>query len=109
MEIAEYDDSIAAFGLVIRLLPDLYLAYHGRGLAYYHDERFGLALEDFDKAIEIKPDFAEAYKSRAVLHEDQGERDKAIADLRKAISFYDRLRESRRLLEAIDLLEELSQ
>ena len=108
LEIAEYEDAIAAFGLVIRLLPDLYLAYHGRGLAYYHDERFALALEDFDSAIEIKPDFAQAFKSRAALYEDQGERDKAVADLRMAISFYDRVRESRRLQEAIDLLEELT-
>jgi tetratricopeptide (TPR) repeat protein len=85
LEAAQYEDAIPAYGLVIRKLPDLAIAYNGRGLAYYHEERLALALEDFSKAIELKSGYADAYANRAVVHRDQGDTEKATADLEKAI------------------------
>lgn len=89
LDAAQYEDAIPAYGLVIRKLPDLAIAYNGRGIAYYHEERFALALEDFSKAIDLKSGFADAYANRAVVYRDQGDSDKATADLEKAIELYE--------------------
>ena len=108
-----WEDAIPAFGLVIRILPDLALGYHGRGVAYYNeslkdenDNLFEPALEDLDKAIELKPDFADAYKDRALLHRSLGNSEMALSDMQKAVSFYDPLRQPNALALARNLLEE---
>ncbi len=86
-----YDDAIARFGIVLRVLPDFALAYHGRGLSHYHEERIELALKDFDKAIELKPGFAAAYRNRGVLYLNSGELDKAAADLETAVALFEEI------------------
>ena len=83
-----YKEAIPRFTLVIKVLPDLALGYHGRGLAYYHQEIVDLALDDFDKAIELDPDFAAAYRNRGVVYGNEGEIRKAIADLEKALELF---------------------
>ncbi len=93
LEIQEFTQAIAAFGLVLRRLPDFAEAYRGRGVAYYKEDLFDLALEDFDKAIELKPGLARAYADRATVFQDRGETEKAIADFEKAISVYDPIRD----------------
>ena len=107
LEVQEFTQAIAAFGLVIRKLPDFAEAYRGRGVAYYREDLLNLALEDLDTAIELKPEFAGAYADRAVVHQDLGDIEKSIADLEKAISEFDPLRDPRRLAEAERALERL--
>ena len=102
-----YKEAIPRFGLVIRRLPDFAKAYYGRGRSYYEEELLGLALEDLDKAIELDPQLADAYKTRADVYKGQDEIEKAIADLEEAISLYDRIREARKLEEARQLMDEL--
>lgn len=46
---------------------------------------FDPALRDYDAAIRLKPDFAEAYVNRGVVHYDRGDYDRAIADNDAAI------------------------
>ena len=111
-----WEDAIPAFGLVVRILPELAQGYHGRGVAYYNegkekenDNLFEPALEDLDKAIELKPDYAEAYKDRALLHRDMGNDEKALSDMEKAVAFFDPLRRPSQLAEARSLLDELRQ
>jgi tetratricopeptide (TPR) repeat protein len=94
LEVQEFTQAIAAFGLVIRRLPDFAEAYRGRGVAYYKEDLFDLALEDFDKAIELKPGLARAYADRATVFQDRGETGKAIADLERAIAEYDPIRDA---------------
>ena len=107
LEIQEFTQAIAAFGLVLRRLPDFAEAYRGRGIAYYKEDLFDLALEDFDKAIELKPGLAGAYADRATVFQDRGETKKAIADLEKAISTYDPIRDGRRIAELRAILGNL--
>ncbi len=107
LEIQEFKQAIAAFGLVIRRLPDFAEAYRGRGFASYKEDLFDVALEDFDKAIELKPGLAGAYADRATLFQDRGETDKAIADFEKAISLYDPARDAFRILELAAILGNL--
>lgn len=107
LEVQEFTQAIAAFGLVIRKLPDFAEAYRGRGVAYYREELMDLALEDFGIAIELKPGLAAAYADRAAVYEDLGDVDKAVADLEKAISTYDPLRNRFRIAELERALERL--
>ena len=107
LEVQEFTQAIAAFGLVLRRLPDFAEAYRGRGFAYYKEDLFDLALEDFDKAIELKPGLARAYADRATLFQDSGETEKAIADLEKAISTYDPVRDLFRIAELRAIVDNL--
>lgn len=64
---------------------DIY--FYRAGAYYYRDGANGIdqAIADYDKAIEIKPDFAEAYYNRALAYQYKGERDRAIADLKHVL------------------------
>ena len=86
---AQYEDAIPQFSIVVRILPDFALAYHGRGLAYFHEEQEELAQEDFSKAIELKPDYADAYRNRGVIYMNAGEVLKGVADLQKALELFE--------------------
>jgi tetratricopeptide (TPR) repeat protein len=44
------------------------------------------AIADYTKAIELKPDYAQAYTNRGLENEKLGQRDKAIADYHQALS-----------------------
>ncbi len=56
-----------------------------RGLEYQQMENLEAARDAFDRAIAIKPDYAEAWNRRAVLFFNEGKYDEAIADLESAI------------------------
>ena len=105
--VQEWDDAIASYGIVIRKLPNFALAYHGRGRAYFGDERFGLAMEDFDTAIKLEPDFGGAYAERARVHIELGNTEAAVKDLELAIQRFHPLREGRLLAEARELLDSI--
>ena len=48
--------------------PDNVEAYIHRGLAYHHKGEYDRAIEDFTKAIELKPNCASAYYDRGVAY-----------------------------------------
>jgi tetratricopeptide (TPR) repeat protein len=56
-----------------------------RGLEYQQGEDLEGARDAFDKAIAIKPDYAEVWNRRAVLFFNDGKYDEAMADLESAI------------------------
>lgn len=57
-----------------------------RGLEYQQQENLEAARGAFDRAISLKPDYAEAWNRRAVLFFNEGKYDEAIADLETAIT-----------------------
>ena len=57
-----------------------------RGLEYQQQENLEAARDAFDRAINLKPDYAEAWNRRAVLFFNEGKYDEAIADLETAIT-----------------------
>ena len=59
--------------------------YNNRGIDYRKEGKLDLAIKDFDKAIELNPDFAEAYNNRGVAYGINGQVDNAIADFNKAV------------------------
>jgi tetratricopeptide (TPR) repeat protein len=64
---------------------NLAIAHVNRGNAYNAIREIDHAIADYDKAIEIKPDYAPAYYNRGIAHFEQGDLVLAIADYDKAI------------------------
>jgi tetratricopeptide (TPR) repeat protein len=59
--------------------------YFKQGNAYYRKGDYDRAIEDYTKAIALKPDYAATYNNRGVTYSNKGEYDKAIEDYNKAI------------------------
>ena len=63
-------------------------SYHfERGRAWAAQKRYGKAVADLSKAIDLDPDNAAAHYVRGVVWDDMGEYDKAIADYTRVIAF----------------------
>ena len=60
-EIADDKFSNKCFKKAISIKPVDYLDYLSRGLAYYNLKNYQNALNDYNKAIELRPDFAYSY------------------------------------------------
>ena len=58
--------------------------YHIRGIANAALDDYGSAIEDFDKSVSLKPDFARAYYNRALVKMSLGKGGAAKADFKKA-------------------------
>ena len=56
-------------------------AHNNLAYCYRKTNRFDLAMQHYNKAIQINPSLAEAYMYRGVLHVQQNNIDKARADL----------------------------
>ena len=66
-------------------------AYYDCGVVYCKAGAFDSAISDFNKAIEINPDFAEAYCARGIAYGKEGAHGLAISDYTKAIEINPRL------------------
>lgn len=89
--------AIEDYGDAIRLnLPPLYMgyAYHNRGIAYAEFGQYERAIEDFDWAIRLDPQYASAYHNRGVAYYHLGQYDLAIEDYDKAIKLDPHLAEA---------------
>ena len=61
--------------------------YNNRGIDYRKENKLDLAIKDFDKAIELNSEFAEAYNNRGNAYDDKGDFDKALVNFNTAIEF----------------------
>jgi tetratricopeptide (TPR) repeat protein len=84
---ADYD-KVLADDMAQRLLPRrmIGLAYLGRGYASLHLEEYRRAREDFDKALAIAPRWPDALAWRGGAFHGLGDRERAIADYKAALS-----------------------
>ena len=64
----------------------LAIAYVNRGSAYGEKGHYDRAIEDFNKAISINPNYAGAYNNRGNAYYKKGQYDRAIEDYNKAIA-----------------------
>lgn len=69
--------------------------------AYGAMERYDKALEELQRALEISPLNVEAYHNRAVIHERQGDVEKAVADYTTALRYQPQYEPSRRALQRL--------
>ena len=72
-----------------RLEPDHYYLEYRKGLAYYYQENFQLAIKHLEKAIYLDPEFDVAYYYRGLAMMHMGAIDPALQSMAKAIEIYD--------------------
>lgn len=80
-----WSDSITLWNDVLGKYSNVATAYNNRGDAYKGQKNIQQAISDFDKAIEINPNFEEAYNNRGIAYKDQGNIQQAISDYSRAI------------------------
>ncbi|MBE9072426.1 tetratricopeptide repeat protein [Microcystis sp. LEGE 08355] len=83
-KLKRYDEGLAAINQAINLAPRA-AWYYNRGVLYYNQQKYDLALSDWNKAIELNPNFAGAYYNRGLLYYNQQKYDLALSDWNKAI------------------------
>ena len=64
---------------------DQSIVYFYRGTAYNLKGDYDHAIADYNQAIQLQPNFAEAYKNRGNAHAAKGDTDRAITDFDRAI------------------------
>jgi tetratricopeptide (TPR) repeat protein len=80
----QYDRAIKDYNHAIKLRPEFWLAYDGRGLAHANRLNFELAIKDYDQAIKLKPDAAKAFYHRGLAKFGICDLDGADADIARA-------------------------
>jgi tetratricopeptide (TPR) repeat protein len=66
LELLEQNDSaIKYYDKVVTLNPYNYKGYYNRGLAFERNNQFPQALMDYDKTLELKPDYTPAAKGKS--------------------------------------------
>ena len=60
--------------------------HKNRGDTYLEQEKYEQAIQEYDKAIELNPNFAKAYCNRGWSYLSLGEKERAIQDYSKAIA-----------------------
>ena len=61
MNYGKYSEAVEAFDKAIKYDKNNYEAYYLRGCAKINAKQYKAAIIDFEKAIELKPDYADAY------------------------------------------------
>jgi tetratricopeptide (TPR) repeat protein len=59
--------------------------YMSRGIASLNKADYNQAIQNFDKAIHLDPQFGDAVNNRGIAYESKGEYDRAIQDFNRAI------------------------
>jgi tetratricopeptide (TPR) repeat protein len=67
------------------LIKSHYRLYYNRGLAYRGKDDYDRAIKNYDEAISINPEGADAYYSRGDAYHGKGDYDQAIRDYDEAI------------------------
>ena len=78
-----YDEAESDLNMAIKLDKNNCFAFCMRGLLYVETGYIHLAIEDFTRAIYIKPDYAKAYYERGEIYRSLYQFDKAREDFRK--------------------------
>jgi tetratricopeptide (TPR) repeat protein/S1-C subfamily serine protease len=80
-----YALALSAIGEAIKLSPRAAF-YSNRGNLYALQQKWELALADYNKATDINPNYVEAYINRGSLYFDQQKLELALTDFNKAIA-----------------------
>jgi Flp pilus assembly protein TadD len=80
----KHDEAIAKFNEAIGLLPSCHVCYYYIGFANAQKQQHADAEAAYKKAIELKPDFVEAYNALAGVYNTQKKYDEALAISSKA-------------------------
>ena len=81
----EYEQALSRFNIVSRIYPDFTGAFYGRGIAYYHLERFDAAVREFNAALERDSTYSNAYYGLALVSQKEGDLEQARTHLDTAV------------------------
>ena len=80
-----WKNSITLFDHTLKVTDNNWFAYNNRGVAYGGLGNYRQAIEDCDRAIDIKPGYADAYNNRGFAYNGLGNYRQAIEDCDRAI------------------------
>jgi tetratricopeptide (TPR) repeat protein len=81
----DFEGAVVAYTAVISADANNAHAFYFRGRSNIALDRFEDALADFERLVDLRPDFTYAYWERAIAYAENGEFDKANADLQRAM------------------------
>ncbi|MBL7200794.1 MAG: tetratricopeptide repeat protein [Anaerolineae bacterium] len=81
-----YDRALADYEAALELEPDVY-TYNVHGSVISSLGRVEEAIQEYDQAIEVDPDYSETYFNRGYAYKLLGEVDKAVADFERFLTF----------------------
>lgn len=84
-QLMRYEESINAYGEVIKLMPQHAEAYSAKAVVLKNQGLLDDAIDCYKQAISIKPDYAEAYNNMGIALKEQGKIDEAINSYKEAI------------------------
>jgi tetratricopeptide (TPR) repeat protein len=80
-----WQNNITLFNHTLKVTDNNCLIYNNRGNTHYILGNYKQAIEDYDRAIEIKPDYTDAYYNRGNTYNILGNYKQAIEDYNRAI------------------------
>ncbi|BAY37678.1 tetratricopeptide repeat protein [Nostoc sp. NIES-2111] len=84
--LGRYSEAVTAFEAAIKLKPSFaYLAYYGKGLALFADEKDQEAIAALESATKLKGDFVAAWQTLSVVYRELNQPQKALVAIEKAI------------------------
>lgn len=85
LKLHQFEQAKADAEQALILDPESVLARFLHGRAAYDEHDYPGAIEDFDKVIPARPDWAEAYRYRGLAYSYYGQHQRAVPDYQKAI------------------------
>jgi len=85
LRVKVWENNLVLYGDLIKKNPSEAVAYNNRGDALGNLDKDKAALKDFDKAIELKPEYYDAFNNRGIIKNRLGKHEEAIADCNKAL------------------------
>jgi len=82
-----WSDSLTLYNDILAKNPEAVYAYNNRAEIHLSNGNQDLALKDYKKATEIKPDYHEAYYNMGLIYYDRGENEKALEVFNKAVKY----------------------
>ncbi|MEO6759967.1 MAG: tetratricopeptide repeat protein, partial [Saprospiraceae bacterium] len=92
---------IAAYTKTINLYPEYHDAYGSRGLAYFRLQKYDLAFEDYQKALQYRPNDAKVLSNLGFIYFMRNQLEKSEEVYRKSIQYDARFVDARRNLGAV--------
>ncbi len=86
LEAGKYDQALQDFNQALKLKPNDPAVHDYLGVALRCKGQDGAAVQEFDKAIQLDPKYAKAYRNRAMVSYDKTDYQSSLSDLEKARS-----------------------
>ena len=82
-----FDDVLIEIERIQKIFPNSVLLYNISGSVHTELRQFDLAIDNYKKALVIKPDYADAFCNIGIVQHKIGELDESILSYKKAIEF----------------------